>query len=59
VALLVQAAAGAGERRLVGEVAIDGHAVPPPPSEPSDPTPLVALAAEYGIEILGAPGIPS
>jgi hypothetical protein len=30
-----------------------------PPSEPPDAERLGALAAEYGIEILGPPGIPS
>ena len=33
--------------------------LPPPSSEPPDPERLGALAAEYGIEILGPPGIPS
>lgn len=33
--------------------------LPPPPSEAPDPERLGALAAEYGIEILGPPGIPS
>ena len=33
--------------------------IPPPPSEPPDPAPLVAAAAEYGIEVVGPPGIPS
>ena len=33
--------------------------VPPPPSEPPDFARLTALAADYGIEILGPPGIPS
>ena len=32
--------------------------IPPPLAPPSDPGPLVATAAEYGIEILGPPGIP-
>ena len=32
--------------------------IPPPSEPPSDLTPLVAAAAEYGIEILGPPGIP-
>jgi quercetin dioxygenase-like cupin family protein len=32
--------------------------IPPPPSSPPDPAPLVAEAANYGIEILGPPGIP-
>jgi quercetin dioxygenase-like cupin family protein len=33
--------------------------IPPPAVPPSDLTPLVAAAAEYGIEILGPPGIPA
>lgn len=33
--------------------------LPPPPSEAPDPAALTAVAAEYGIEILGPPGIPS
>ena len=32
--------------------------IPPPLAPPSDLGPLVATAAEYGIEILGPPGIP-
>jgi quercetin dioxygenase-like cupin family protein len=33
--------------------------VPPPAPPPADLGPLVAAAAEYGIEILGPPGIPA
>ena len=33
--------------------------IPPPPTEPPDLAGLTALAAEYGVEILGPPGIPS
>ena len=33
--------------------------LPPPPSAPPDPRQLTAIAAEYGIDILGPPGIPS
>ena len=33
--------------------------IPPPPTEPPDVEGLTALAAQYGIEILGPPGIPS
>ncbi len=33
--------------------------IPPPPTEAPDITGLTALAAEYGIEILGPPGIPA
>jgi len=31
--------------------------IPPPAAPPSDLAPLIAAAAEYGIEILGPPGI--
>jgi quercetin dioxygenase-like cupin family protein len=33
--------------------------LPPPPASPPDPAQMAALAAEYGIEIIGPPGIPS
>jgi len=33
--------------------------IPPPPSEPPDPAKLTAVAAEYGVEIIGPPGIPA
>jgi quercetin dioxygenase-like cupin family protein len=33
--------------------------IPPPSAPPADISPLIAAAAEYGIEILGPPGIPS
>jgi quercetin dioxygenase-like cupin family protein len=33
--------------------------LPPPPSEPPDQERLATVAAEYGLEILGPPGIPS
>jgi quercetin dioxygenase-like cupin family protein len=33
--------------------------IPPPASEPPDVAALTAVAAEYGIEILGPPGIPA
>lgn len=33
--------------------------LPPPPSAPPDLAQIAALAAEYGIDILGPPGIPS
>ncbi len=33
--------------------------IPPPPTEPPDVAAMTALAAEYGIEILGPPGIPA
>jgi quercetin dioxygenase-like cupin family protein len=34
-------------------------AIPPAAEPPADITPLVTAAAEYGIEILGPPGIPA
>jgi quercetin dioxygenase-like cupin family protein len=43
--------------RAMGEPAA-ALTVPPPAAPPSDLTPLIAIAAEYGIEILGPPGIP-
>jgi quercetin dioxygenase-like cupin family protein len=33
--------------------------IPPPAAPPEDLTPLIAAAAEHGIEILGPPGIPA
>jgi quercetin dioxygenase-like cupin family protein len=33
--------------------------IPPAAAPPSDPAPLIAAAAECGIEILGPPGIPA
>jgi hypothetical protein len=33
--------------------------LPPPPTAAPDARQLAAIAAEYGIEILGPPGIPS
>ena len=33
--------------------------IPPPAAPLEDPTPLITAAAEYGIEILGPPGIPA
>jgi hypothetical protein len=33
--------------------------LPPATSPPPDPERMMAIAAEYGIEILGPPGIPS
>lgn len=43
--------------RAVAEPA-GSHTLPPPPDGPPDMARLVKLAAEYGIEILGPPGIP-
>jgi quercetin dioxygenase-like cupin family protein len=47
-----------GFMRAAGEPAAS-LTIPPPPSEPPDLDALAALAAEYGIEILGPPGIPA
>ncbi len=44
--------------RAAGEPA-QSLTIPPPPSAPPDPAKLGAVAAEYGIDILGPPGIPS
>jgi quercetin dioxygenase-like cupin family protein len=44
--------------RAMGEPA-PALTIPPPAAPPSDLAPLVAAAAEYGIEILGPPGIPA
>lgn len=44
--------------RAMGEPAMT-PTIPPPAAPPSDLAPLVAAAAEYGIEILGPPGIPT
>ena len=40
-------------------VAAPTRTIPPPGPPPADPAAMVAAAAEYGIEILGPPGIPS
>jgi quercetin dioxygenase-like cupin family protein len=44
--------------RAVGEPA-QALTIPPPPSEPPDPAQLATIAADYGMEILGPPGIPA
>ena len=44
--------------RVAGEPA-RSLTIPPPPSSPPDLERLTATAAEYGIEILGPPGIPA
>ena len=44
--------------RAMGQPA-EAVTIPPPAAPPSDLAPLVAAAAEYGIEILGPPGIPT
>ncbi len=45
--------------RAVGQPATTLTLPPPAEEPPADITPLVTAAAEYGIEILGPPGIPS
>jgi quercetin dioxygenase-like cupin family protein len=47
-----------GFLRAAGEPA-PSMTIPPPPAEPPDLEALTALAAEYGLEILGPPGIPA
>jgi quercetin dioxygenase-like cupin family protein len=44
--------------RDIGEPAPE-LVIPPPPTEPPDVAAIAAKAAEYGIEILGPPGIPA
>jgi quercetin dioxygenase-like cupin family protein len=44
--------------RAVGEPA-EGLEIPPPATEPPDVARLTGIAAEYGIDIIGPPGIPS
>jgi quercetin dioxygenase-like cupin family protein len=44
--------------RTVGEPA-QSLTIPPPPSELPDPARLATVAADYGIEIIGPPGIPN
>jgi quercetin dioxygenase-like cupin family protein len=57
--LLVTEPAGfEGFVRAVAEPA-QSLTIPPPPSEPPDIAALTAVAAEYGVEITGPPGIPS
>jgi hypothetical protein len=44
--------------RAIGRPA-ESLTIPPPASEPPDFASRAAIAAEYGIEILGPPGIPA
>lgn len=48
----------AGFMRALAEPASE-PVIPPPASEPPDVAALAQVAAEYGIEILGPPGIPA
>jgi quercetin dioxygenase-like cupin family protein len=56
--LVTQPGDFAGFMRALAEPASD-VVIPPPASEPPDVAALTAVAAEYGIEILGPPGIPA
>ena len=57
--LLVTEPAGfEGFMRTLSEPA-QALTLPPATSQPPEPERMMALAAEYGIEILGPPGIPS
>jgi quercetin dioxygenase-like cupin family protein len=57
--LLVAEPAGfEGFMRSVGEPA-RALTLPPPPTAPPDMGRMMAVAAEYGIEVLGPPGIPA
>jgi quercetin dioxygenase-like cupin family protein len=51
----------AGFERFLRAVSQPAEAlvVPPPSAPPSDLAPLVAAAAEHGIDIIGPPGIPT
>jgi quercetin dioxygenase-like cupin family protein len=56
--LVVQPAGFEDFLRAVGEPAKE-LVIPPPATEPPDIERLSALAAQYGVEILGPPGIPA
>ena len=56
--LVVEPAGFEGFMRALAEPA-ETLRLPPATSRPPDPERMMALAAEYGIEILGPPGIPS
>jgi quercetin dioxygenase-like cupin family protein len=56
--LVVEPAGFEGFVRALGQPAQE-HVIPPPATEPPDVAAMTALAAEYGIEILGPPGIPA
>jgi quercetin dioxygenase-like cupin family protein len=56
--LVVEPAGFEGFVRSLGEPA-QQLVIPPLPTEPPDMEVMATLAAEYGLEILGPPGIPS
>ncbi len=56
--LVVEPAGFDGFVRALGQPAQE-LVIPPPATEPPDVAAMAALAAEYGIEILGPPGIPA
>ena len=56
--LVVEPAGFDGFLRTLAEPA-GSLRIPPPATEPPDLERMVALAAEYGVEITGPPGIPS
>jgi quercetin dioxygenase-like cupin family protein len=56
--LVVEPAGFEGFVRALGQPAQE-LVIPPPATEPPDVAAMAALAAEYGIEILGPPGIPT
>jgi hypothetical protein len=56
--LVAQPAGFEAFMREVGEPA-KTLSIPPPASDPPDFQRLAAVAAEYGIEVLGPPGIPT
>ncbi|MEZ5078677.1 MAG: quercetin 2,3-dioxygenase [Solirubrobacterales bacterium] len=57
--LLVTEPAGFEGFMRAGSVPAERLEIPPAPTEPPDIAAMGALAAEYGIEILGPPGIPA
>jgi quercetin dioxygenase-like cupin family protein len=56
--LVVEPAGFEGFVRALGQPAQE-LVIPPPATEPPDVAAMTALAAEYGVEILGPPGIPA
>jgi quercetin dioxygenase-like cupin family protein len=56
--LVVEPAGFDGFVRALGQPAQE-LVIPPPATEPPDVAAMATLAAEYGIEILGPPGIPA